>query len=397
MTPVPVFSRLIVAGAALLFASAPMAQTVKIGVISTYSGFLARSGEQMEHGFRLYMKLHEKDLPPGVKVELVVRDDGGPMPDKGKQLAQELIVRDKIQILTGMMWSPVALAIAPLVTEAKVPMVIMNAAASVITTRSPYIVRLSFTEWQHAYPLGLWAAKKYKRAYTLVSDLAPGHDAEEAFARGFTQGGGQVLAKVRMPIQNIDYTPYMQRAGDAKPDVLFAFVNSGVTATQLIKIYSNLGLAKAGIKLIGSGNITSDEELPNMGDAALGVITAYHYSVAADRPANKAFLAALRKEYGEKEVPSVFTLGGWDGMAAIFEAIRQQGGRIDPDKTIEILRNYKNPNSPRGLISIDPETRDVVHNEYIREVRKVGGQLANVEIETIPNVKDPWKELNQKK
>ena len=397
MTSVPVFCRLIVAGAAALSVSAAMAQTVKVGIISTYSGFLARSGEQMERGFRLYMKLHEKDLPPGVKVELIIRDDGGPMPDKGKQLAQELIIRDKIQILSGMMWSPVALAIAPLVTEAKVPMVIMNAAASVITTRSPYIARLSFTEWQHAYPLGQWAAKKYKRAYTLASDLAPGHDGEEAFVRGFTEGGGQIIGKVRMPVQNLDYIPFMQRVSDAKPDVLFAWVNSGVTATQLMKTYNNLGLAKAGIKLLGSGNITSDEELENMGDVALGVITAYHYSVAADRPANKAFLSALRKEYGEKEVPSVFTLGGWDGMAAIYAVISQQGGRIDPDKTMEILRNYKNPNSPRGPISIDPQTRDIVHNEYIREVRRVGGRLANVELETIPNVMDPWKELNRKK
>ena len=397
MKSVRLHHQLIVAAAAVIFASAPMAQTVKVGVISTYSGFLARSGEQMEHGFRLYMKLHADELPPGVKVELIIRDDGGPNPDKGKQLAQELIVRDKIQFLTGMMWSPVALAIAPLVTEAKVPMVIMNAAASIVTTRSPYIVRLSFTEWQHAYPLGQWASKKYKRAYTLVSDLVPGHDAEEAFSKGFTTGGGEVVGKVRMPVQNLNYVPFMQRVKDAKPDVLFAFVNSGVTASQLMKTYSDLGLAKAGIKLIGSGNITSDEELENMGDVALGVITAYHYSVAADRPANKAFLAALRKEYGDKEVPSVFTLGGWDGMAAIYAAIRQENGRIDPDKTMEFLRHYKNPNSPRGLIWIDPETRDVVHNEYIREVRKVGGHLANVEFETIPNVKDPWKELNLKK
>jgi branched-chain amino acid transport system substrate-binding protein len=354
-------------------------------------------GEQMERGFRLYMKRNADKLPPGVSVELVIRDDTGPQPDKAKQLAQELIVRDKVQLLTGMMWTPNALAIAPLATEAKIPVVIMNAAASVVTLRSPYFVRVSYTEWQHAYPLGQWAARKYKRASQLVADFAPGHDAEEGFAKGFTEGGGQIVGKVRTPLQTADFYPFLQRIKDEKPEVLFAFVNSGPRATQLMKAYSELGLDKAGIKLIGSGNITTDEELNNMGEAALGVVTVYHYSPAADRPANRAFIAAFAKEYGENVIPTIFTLGGWDGMDAIYTAIREQNGRIDPDRTMEILRHYKNPNSPRGPISIDPETRDIVHNEYIREVRRVGGKLVNVELETLPNVKDPWKEFNRKK
>jgi len=387
-------------GASLLSLAAlspAAAQTVKIGVISTYSGPTAVFGEQMERGFRLYMKRNADKLPPGVTVELVIRDDTGPQPDKAKQLAQELIVRDKVQLLTGMMWTPNALAIAPLATEAKIPTVIMNAAASIVTTRSPYFARVSYTEWQHAYPLGQWAAKKYKRASQLVADFAPGHDAEEAFAKGFTEGGGQIVGKVRTPLQTIDFFPFLQRIKDEKPEVLFAFVNSGPRATQLMKAYSDLGLDKAGIKLIGSGNITTDEELNNMGDAALGVVTVYHYSPAADRPANRAFTQAFAKEYGAEVVPTIFTLGGWDGMDALYTAIREQRGRIDPDKTMEILRHYKNPNSPRGPLSIDPETRDVVHNEYIREVRRVGGKLVNYELETIPNVKDPWKELNGSK
>ena len=388
---------------ALLFAlgvtlsAAATAQTVKIGVISTYSGPVAVFGEQMERGFRLYMKEHADKLPRGVKVELVIRDDGGPQPDKAKQLAQELIVRDRVQLLTGMMWTPNALAIAPLATEAKIPTVIMNAAASVVTTRSPYYARVSYTEWQHAYPLGQWAAKKYKRAAQLVADFAPGHDAEEAFARSFTAGGGQIVDKVRAPLQTNDFSPFLQRIKDEKPEVLFAFVNSGPRATQLMKAYSDLGLDKAGIKLIGSGNITTDEELNNMGDAALGVMTVYHYSPAAERPANRAFVDAYHKEYGADAVPTIFSLGGWDGMDAIYTAIREQRGRIDPEKTMDILRHYKNPNSPRGPLSIDPETRDVVHNEYLREVRRVGGKLVNYELETIPNVKDPWKELTRSK
>ncbi|MFN2645563.1 MAG: ABC transporter substrate-binding protein [Burkholderiales bacterium] len=376
---------------------AAMAQTVRIGVVSTYSGPTAVFGEQMERGFRLYMKKNADKLPPGVKVELLIRDDTGPQPDKAKQLAQELIVRDKVQLLTGMMWTPNALAIAPLATEAKVPTVIMNAAASIVTTRSPYFARVSYTEWQHAYPLGQWAAKKYKRAAQLVADFAPGHDAEEGFARSFTAGGGQIVDKVRAPLQTNDFSPFLQRIKDEKPEVLFAFVNSGPRATQLMKAYSDLGLDKAGIRLIGSGNITTDEELNNMGDAALGVVTVYHYSPAAERPANRAFVEAFHKEYGEDTVPTIFTLGGWDGMDAIYTAIREQRGKIDAEKTMEILRRYKNPNSPRGPLSIDPETRDVVHNEYLREVRRVGGKLVNYELDTIPNVKDPWKELTLKK
>jgi branched-chain amino acid transport system substrate-binding protein len=378
-------------------ASAAMAQTVKVGVISTYSGPTGVFGEQMERGFRLYMKRHADKLPPGVKVELVIRDDTGPVPDKAKQLAQELIVRDKVQILTGMMWTPNALAIAPLATEAKIPTVIMNAAASIVTTRSPYFVRVSYTEWQHAYPLGQWAAKKYQRAAQLVADFAPGHDAEEAFAKGFTEGGGQIVSKVRTPLQTIDFAPFLQRIKDEKPQVLFAFVNSGPRATALMKAYSDLGLDQAGIKLVGSGNITTDEELNNMGNAALGVMTVYHYSPAATRPANRAFTEAFAWEYGPDVVPTIFTLGGWDGMDAIYTAIREQHGKVDSEKTMDILRHYKNPDSPRGPLSIDPETRDVVHNEYIREVRRVGGKLVNFELETIPNVKDPWKEFNRKK
>jgi branched-chain amino acid transport system substrate-binding protein len=391
------FATAITLAAALCTAASALAQTVKIGMLATYSGPGAAYGEQMERGMRLYMKQNADQLPRGVKVELVVRDDGGPLPDKAKALAQELIVRDKVQLLTGFVWSPNALAIAPLATEAKVPMVIMNAAASVITTRSPYAVRFSFTEWQHAYTIGQWAAKKYKRAYVLVSDFAPGHDAETAFSKSFTEGGGQIAGTVRTPIQSLNYAPYLQRVRDEKPEVLFVFVPAGQPATAVVKTFADLGLAKAGVKLIGSGNIASDEELDNMGDAVLGVVTAYHYSPTADRPANKAFTAAFAKEYGEKVVPTLMTVAAWDAMDAIYGAIRAQNGRLDPDKTMQILSHYKNAKSPRGPIAIDPETRDVVHNEYIRETRRVGGHIVNVELETIPDVKDPWKEMNRKK
>jgi len=389
---------ILVAGAALLLAAAVPAQTIKIGFLSTYSGPGAAQGDQLDKGAKLYYKLNGDKLPPGVKIELIVRDDTGPNPDAAKRLAQELIVRDKVQFLTGFVWTPNAAAIAPLTAEAKVPYISMNAAGVSVPTLSPYIARVSFTLWQSSYPLGQWAAKKFKRAYIAVSDFAPGHEAEEAFTRGFKEGGGEIVGSVRIPLKDPDFVPYMQRIKDAKPDALFAFNPAGRQATAMMKAYGDLGLDKAGIKYIGPGDITTDEELQGMGDVALGVITAHHYSAAADRPANKAFVAAYKKEYGEKLNPGFMAVGAWDAMEAIYYVIREQKGKIDPDQTMELLKRYTNPNSPRGPISIDPDTRDIVQNEYLREVRRVDGQLANVEIETIATaLKDPWKEFNKKK
>lgn len=387
--------RIFAASVALLLGAAAPAQTIKIGVINTYSGPFATLGDLIDKGFRLYMKQNADKLPPGVKIELIIRDDGGPNPDKAKQLLQELIVRDKVQFLTGVVFTPNALAMAPLTQEAKLPFFIMNAGTSVITERSPYIARFSFTLWQSSYPLGAWASRKYKSAYIAVSDFAPGHDSEAGFERGFTEGGGKIIGKVRIPLANPDFVPFMQRVKDAKPDVLMAFTPAGRQATQIMKAYGDLGLDKAGIKFIGPGDITTDEELPNMGDAPIGVITMHHYSAAATRPANKAFIAAWKKEYGEKSWPSFMSVGGWDAMDAIYHVIREQKGKIDPDRTMALVKKYKNPNSPRGPIAIDPETRDIIQNEYMREVKKVGGQLANVEFETFEQVKDPWKELKK--
>ncbi len=381
-----------------LGAASAFAQTVKIGFITSYSGLNANLGPYMERGMRLYLKEHAKELPPGVKIEFLIRDDTGPNPDKAKQLAQELIVRDKVNLLAGVIFTPNALAMAPLVTEAKVPFIIMNAGTAVITTRSPYIARLSFTLWQSCYPLGQWAAKRFKRAYTMVSDFGPGHDCEDAFVRATKEAGGQVAGSVRVPLVNPDFVPYMQRVKDAKPDALMVFIPAGKTATAVLKAFGDLGLSKSGVKLIGPGDVTTDEELPNMGDVALGVLTVHHYSAAATRPANKAFVAAWKKEYGADETPNFVAVGGYDGMAAIMYVIKEQKGRLDPDRTMELLKQFKDPNSPRGPISIDPETRDIVQPEYLREVRRVGGALANVEIETLGvAVKDPWKELNKKK
>jgi branched-chain amino acid transport system substrate-binding protein len=394
--------RLSIAAAAILLSlalpQAGAAQTVKVGVILTYSGPQASLGDQIEKGIDLYVKEHEKDLPPGVKLELVKRDDTGPNPDVAKRLAQELITRDHVQMLAGVVWTPNALAIAPLTKEAKVPFITMNAAGVTFTRLSPYVARVSFTQWQPNYPLGQWAAKQgWKKAYTAVSDFAPGHDAEAAFTKGFTEAGGTVVGSVRIPLANPDFVPFLQRVKDDKPDVLFIFIPAGKQATQIIKSYGELGLAQAGIKLVGPQDIVTDEELPNMGDVPLGVVTAGNYSPVANRPANKEFLAAWNKAYGDKATPNFMSVGGWDGMAAIFTVIKELKGDIDPDKAMAILKGWKNPMSPRGPISIDPETRDIIQNIYIRRVEKVDGKLANVEFDTIPDVKDPWKILNPEK
>ena len=374
------------------------AQTVKIGVLSTYSGPTTAQGDQLDKGVKLFMKLNGTKLPPGVQVELVVRDDGGANPDNAKRIAQELIVRDKVQFLTGVVWTPNAAAIAPLAAQAKVPFISMNAAGVAIPYSSPYFARVSFTLWQSCYPLGQWAAKKFKRAYIVVSDFVPGHEAEEAFTKGFKEGGGQIIGAVRVPLANTDFAAYMQRVKDAKPEVLFAFNPAGKQATAQMKAYADLGLDKAGIKYIGPGDLTTDEELQSMGDAAVGVMTVHHYSAAGDRPANKSFVAAYKKEFGQNLNPGFMVVGAYDGMQLIFDAINSLKGKMDADNTMAFIKSYKNPNSPRGPIAIDPDTRDIVQNEYLREVRKVGGQLANVELDTIGKMlKDPWKQFNPKK
>jgi len=387
---------LAVCGLAMLVLSQPAAAAaVKVGLILTYSGPNASLGEEIDNGVKLYVKEHEKELPPSVTLDIVRRDDTGPSPDVAKRLAQELITREKVQFLAGVVWTPNATAIAPLTKEAKIPFVIMNAAGANITRLSPYVVRTSFTLWQSSYPLGQWAAKQgLKKAYTAVTDYAPGHDGEAAFIKGFTEAGGTILGSLRMPIKDPDFAPFLQRVKDAKPDLLYVFVPGGKQATALMKAFGELGLAAAGIKLVGPQDITTDEELPNMGDAPLGVVTAGSYAVVAKRPQNAAFLAAWRRDYGTKSIPSFMSVDGWDGMAAIFAAIKAENGRIDPDKTMAILKGWKNPDSPRGPIEIDPATGDIIQNIYIRRVEKVGDQLGNFEFDMIPQVKDPWKVLN---
>ncbi len=390
------------AGAVAAFAALPAygqtaETTVKIGIVNSFSGFLAAPGDEMQKGMDLYAKLNAASLPAGVKIEVLKRDDGT-NPETGKRVAQELITRDKVNILLGVMGSPIAAAIAPLTAEAKIPLVITNAAGVAIPRISPYVARVSFTQWQTAVPLGTWAAKEAgKKAYIAVSDFIPGHDAEAAFSKGFKDGGGEIVGSVRFPTNNPDFAPFVQKAKDAKPDVLFIFVPGGTQATAMMKAIKDLGLKEAGIKVVSTQDLVPDEELPNMGDAPVGLVTAGNYSTAADRPANKTFLAAWAKEYGDKSIPDFFAVGGWDGMAAVFDVIKKTNGKFDGDAAMAILKGWKNPDSPRGPISIDPVTRDIVQNIYIRRSEMKDGKLVNSEFVTIPDVKDPWKELNPPK
>ena len=374
------------------------AQTVKVGLINSYTGFVAQAADQGQKGTDLYFKEHEKDLPPGVKIELLKRDDTS-NPEVGKRLAQELITRDHVQLLTGIVLSPVATAVAPLTAEAKVPLVISYAAAGVTIPRiSPYVVRVTFTLWQESYPMGKWAAEQgWKTAYTAVTDFIAGHDAEAAFTKAFTDAGGKVIGADRFPPANPDFTPFVHRIKDAKPEVAFIFVPAQTQATAMMRAINDLGLREAGIKIAAPQDLLPDEELPNMGDTPVGLITSGTYSVAGKRPANEGFLAAWKREYGDKAIPDFFSVDGWDGMAMIFDLVKSTKGKFTADEAMAFLSHWKNPDSPRGPIMVDPQTRDIVQNIYIRRVEKVDGKLADVEIATIPMVKDPWKELNPMK
>jgi branched-chain amino acid transport system substrate-binding protein len=387
----------LVAAAVALSPAMVMAQTVKIGVINSYSGFVAQAADEMQKGVDLYVKEHEKELPAGVKLDLIKRDDTS-KPDVGKRLAQELIARDHVNLLAGVILSPVAAAVAPLTAEGKVPFVITNAAGVAIPRLSPYVVRVSFTLWQEGYPIGKWAAQQgWKTAYTSVTDFIAGHDAEAAFTKGFTDGGGKVIGADRFPPTNADFTPFIQRVKDAKPDVAFLWVPAGQQATAIMKAAKDLGLREAGINITSTQDLLPDEELPNMGDAVLGLVTSGNYSVDAKRPANAAFLAAWKNAYGDTAIPDFFSVDGWDGMTMIFDLIKATKGDFTADQAMAFFKNWKDPDSPRGPIAIDPATRDIVQNIYIRKVEKIDGKLADVEIQTIPMVKDPWKELNPQK
>ncbi len=388
----------LVAGLTLCaFAAGAPAQTVKIGVVLPYTGVGAEFAQQVDRGIQIFMKLNPDAFGP-YKVEIVKRDSKNPGGAEAKTAVQELIAQDKVDIVTGFIYSPDAIASAPLVTEAKRPMVIMNAGTAWITNLSPMISRVSFSMWHAGFAMGEAAARivKAKTAVVGYTDYPPGKDSLDAFKRGFEAAGGKVIDEIPMggPAKVPDFTPFFQRAKDKKPDVFFVFVPAGDHALSVVKTYAALGMRQAGIKLIGPGDITQDTKLQAMGDDAVGLITVHHYNADLDNPANQRLVAAWRKEYGADSTPDFMGVQGYDGMAAIAHAVVTLRGKIDADKAMEALRGWKF-NSPRGPIMIDPATRDVVMNEYLSELVKKDGRLVQKNMGVIQAVKDMCKELKE--
>ena len=379
----------------LLFAAATMLavtsanaqQTVKIGLIMAYSGQFADTATQMDNAIKLYVKQHG-DTVAGKKIELIRKDTNGPNPDVAKRLAQELVVRDKVDILAGFTLTPEALGAADISAEAKKLMVVMNAATSIITAKSPYIARTSLTIPQLENAFGAWVYKSgVRRVYTMVSDYGPGIDAETWFVKSFKDAGGQIVGSVRMPIASPDFSAFVQRAKDVDPEAIFIFIPGGAQPPAIAKAMQERGISPS--KILGQGEITMDDNaLKSMGDSAIGIRTIFHYGWEHKSPMNEAFVKAFRDEY--KRNPDVFSIGGWDGMHLIYETLKKTGGKADGDSLIAAAKGMS-WESPRGPISIVPNTRDIVQNVYIRRVEKVGDATQNVEFDKIENAKDPAK------
>ena len=372
-------------GATLAFGPAhAQAKDLKIGLVLSVSGPFAGYGKQIQHGIDLYMAEHG-DTVAGRKVKLIVKDDTGMAPQIAKREAQQLLINDKVDILAGFDLTPNAFSVAPLATEAKVPMVVMNAATASVVEKSPFIVRTSMTMPQSAWAMAQWAwANKVKSAYIVVADYGPGHDSQAQFTKTFTGLGGKIVGEVRTPVTTTDYSPFLQRLKDAKPDAAYFFVPPGSSMVALSKGCRELGLDKLGIKELGPGDMTAASSLAALGDAAVGFITAFHYSDAHDSPENKAFTAAYAKAF-PKDRPNFMAVGGYDGMHLIYEALKKTKGDASGDAFIAAAKGMK-WTSPRGPVEIDAKTRDIIQNEYIRKLERVDGMLKNVEFDTFKAV-----------
>jgi branched-chain amino acid transport system substrate-binding protein len=380
--------------ALLLWAGAASAEIVKVGLIADYTGAFATWGTQFQQAIEAYQATHGKTVkgPDGKEIEIqyVYRDAASQGPDKAKQLAEELILREHVKFLAGFDLSPYAMAMADISQQAKVPVIIMNAATASITRMSPYFVRVSMTVPQMVAPMGKWAFDHgIKSAYVIVSDYAPGYDAEEYFTKDFKAAGGQIIGNARSPQQETNYSAYMERVLQAKPDALYMFLPAGSPSVSFVKAYVERGLKAAGIKLLGSGE-TQQLFLPNFTDDVIGTETSFHYTETNKNPANLELKATLTKMFGDKAVPDIASVAGWDGTMLIQQAVAALGADADGMKYVDFMRGKKF-DSPRGPVMIDPVERDVIQNIYIRRVEKQDGKLVNVDIGEVDMVKDPWK------
>jgi branched-chain amino acid transport system substrate-binding protein len=384
-------THLLATAAAVLFGFAATgafaADTVKIGFILPMTGQQQTTGQEIAAAIKLFQQ-QNGDTVAGKKVQVIIKDDGA-VPDATKRLAQELIVNEKVNVLAGFGITPAALAVAPLATEAKIPEIVTAAGTSIITEKSPYIVRTSFTLAQSTVPMADWAAQNgIKKVVSMVSDYAPGIDAEASFKEEFVKKGGQIVESIRFPLASPDFSPFLQRAGDAKPDAIFVFVPAGQGAA-FVKQFLERGLDKQGIKIIGPGDVTDDQLLNGMGDQVIGTVTAHFYSADHGSKTNKDYVAAFEKISGGMR-PNFMSVGGYDGMRLIYEALKKTNGDTNGDKLVAAMKGLS-WESPRGPISIDPDTRDIIQSVYIRKVEKKNGQLYNVEFATFPAIKDPIK------
>ncbi|MBO0765840.1 MAG: ABC transporter substrate-binding protein [Hyphomicrobiaceae bacterium] len=377
----------VLAAAALATVPGAAEGTVKIGLIMAYSGQFADTAAQMDNAIKLYIK-EKGDTVAGKKIELIRKDSGGPNPDVAKRLAQELVVRDGVDILAGFTLTPEALGAASVSAEAKKFMVVMNAATSIIITKSPYMARTSLTIPQLQEAFGTWAYKSgIRKTYTMVSDYGPGHDAEAAFQRAFKAAGGEVVGAVRFPVANPDFSAFVQAAKDASAESIFIWLPGGAQPAAIAKALRERGIDPGKTKVLGQGELTEDEARASMGDAGLGIITVYHYDHNHASAMNRAFVKAFNAEFGGRN-PNVYSVGGWDGMHLIYEALKKTAGKADGESLIGAAKGMA-WESPRGPVSIDPETRDIVQTVYIRRVEKGGTGTLNVEFDKVENVKDP--------
>ncbi|MGF6266237.1 ABC transporter substrate-binding protein [Paraburkholderia youngii] len=375
---------LVLAGSSVL---AHADDVVKVGLIVPMSGPFASTGRQVDAAVKLYMAQHG-DTVAGKKIQVILKDDTN-VPDTTKRLAQELIVKDHVAVLAGFGLTPLALAAAPLATQAKVPMIVMNAATAMITEQSPYIVRSGFTLPQNTLGIARWAPKNgIKKVVTLVADYGPGIDAQNSFKKVFESEGGSVVEQLRVPVANPDFSPFLQKVADLKPDALFIFVPSGAGAA-FMKQFAERGLSKQGIKLIGTGDVVDDDILNAMGEVALGAVTSMHYSAALDNPENRAYVAAFEKANPGMR-PNFHSVGAYDGMHLIYAALQATKGDTNGDKLLAAMKGQK-WNSPRGPVELDPQTREMVQNVYITRTERVNGQLFNVSFDKVDAVKDPAK------
>lgn len=377
--------------ALLALGSVAAAETVKVGVVAPFSGGFARWGEQFQQAIAVYQKQHGHSVN-GNKIEIVYRDVGGPDPAKSRQLTEELILREKVQFMGGYAFTPNALSVAQLVTEAKVPTVIFNAATSVITRRSPMFVRVSFTLSQDTAPLAAWAPKNgVKRVVTIISDYAPGHDGESVFIKVFKENGGEILESIRVPLATTDFAPFFERIIPHKPDAIFLFGPGGPASVGMINTWA-ARLKPAGIQLLTT-NETQEIDLPKIGKASLDAIGSSHYTETVDNPLNKKLRADLESMFGKDRIPDTATVSAYDGIHMIYQTVAKLGPRPNPEAAVKFMSEMKF-DSPRGPIQIDPKTRDIVQNVYLRRVVEKNGRLENLNFATVPMVKDPWKEWN---